>query len=648
MPKSSPSWWSKPPSLLRYAIAVLSVAAALVAALLLDRFLESAPFVSLFLCAIMFATWFGGVGPGLVATALSLLAFDYYFMPPMLTAAAALKDIPRLVLFAIAALFVVALSAAQRSTAGSLRRARDDLQAAVGELEELNASLQAENAERRRAEQTARQAERELQVTIDTIPALAARYRRDGSLDFVNQTWRDYTGLSQDSLTGQRWGVAIHPDDLASVERAWRAHLPTGEPFQLEQRLRRADGEYRRFWVRRVPLRDDNGDVIKWYGVGHDIEDQKRAESALRRSEAYLAEAERLSVTGSFGWKIASGEIFWSDETHRIFGVDAAVKPTIDVILQRVHPDDRELVRREMDRAARGEQDYDYEHRLLTPDGSVKQLHVRAHRLKSETGEDEIVGALMDVTATRKAQEALHTAQSELAHVTRVTTLGEMSASIAHEVSQPLAAIVTNGEASLRWLSREVPEIDEALDGIRQIVSDAHRANAVIHRIREFSRKAPPEMTQLDINAVIDEVVTLIRHEALRHRVTMRLQPASRPPPVRGDRIQLQQVIVNLAINAVQAMATVTDRERVLLIRTQSHSPDQVLVAVEDVGVGIEPEQTDRLFSAFYTTKPNGLGMGLSICRSIIEAHGGRVWASRNSGPGMTFQFTVSADGHDG
>jgi PAS domain S-box-containing protein len=407
----------------------------------------------------------------------------------------------------------------------------------------------------------------------------------------------------------------------------------------MEHRLRRADGEYRWHVVRRVPLRDENGGVVKWYGVGHDIEDQKRAESALRRNEAYFAEAQRLSVTGSFGWKIASGEISWSHETHRILGVDPAIRPTIDVIFQGVHPDDRDLVRREIARAAQGEQDYDYEYRFLTPNGCVKHLHIRAHRLKYESGEEEIVGALMDVTANRKAQEALHAAQTALAHVTRVTTLGEMSASIAHELNQPLAAIVTNGEASLRWLSRG--EMDEALDGIKFIINEAHRASGVIRGIREFSRKAAPEMVELDINDVINEVVILVQRESHRHGVTMRLRPASPLPMVRGDRIQLQQVIINLVINAIQAMATVTDRERVLIIRTQRHESNHVLVAVEDVGVGIEPEKADRLFSAFYTTKTDGLGMGLSICRSIVENHGGRVWASRNTGPGMTFQFTI-------
>ena len=262
MARSSPLWPSAPGAILRYAVAVLAVAAAAVAGLLLDRLLQTVPFVSLFLCATLFAAWLGGAGPGLLATGLSILAFYYYFIPP--TDSLVAQDIPRLALFAMTALFVVWVSVAQRRTAESLRRARDDLRATVQELENLNKSLQVENAERKKAEQSIRQAERELQVTIDTIPALATRYRRDGSLDFVNRTWRTYTGLSQDSLHGRRSGVAIHPDDLPLVEAAWRAHLPTGEPFQIEQRWRRADGEYRWHLVRRVPLRNEDGEVIRW------------------------------------------------------------------------------------------------------------------------------------------------------------------------------------------------------------------------------------------------------------------------------------------------------------------------------------------------------------------------------------------------
>jgi PAS domain S-box-containing protein len=527
MARSSPLWPSAPDAILRYAVAVLAVAAAAVAGLLLDRFLQTVPFVSLFLCAILFAAWLGGAGPGLLATGLSILAFYYYFIPA--TDSLVAQDIPRLALFAMTALFVVWVSVAQRRTAESLRLARDDLRATVQELENLNKSLQAENAERKKAEQSIRQAER-----------------------------------------------------------------------------------------------------------------------ALQRSETYLAEAQRLSNMGSFGWRIGTEEIFWSKETYRIMGFDETVEPTIGLLLQRVHPDDRKLVQQQLDRALRGEPDYDYEYRLLMPDGDIKHLHVRAHRQVDEAGEEELVGALMDVTTTRKAQEALQIAQTALAHVTRVSTLGEMSASIAHEVNQPLAAIVTNAESSLRWLSRQTPDIEEAVTGIGKIVTDAHRAGEVIRRIREFSKKVDPEMIRLDINEVVEEAVTLLQYEALRHGVAIRLDLDSRLLPVRGDRVQLQQVIINLAVNGMQAMTTVRDRDRVLIMRTQPHQSDRVLVAVEDVGIGIKPENADRLFSAFYTTKPDGLGMGLSICRSIVEAHGGRVWASPRTGPGMTFQFTISAHGQGG
>jgi PAS domain S-box-containing protein len=641
MSQSQALWKSRPSANLSYGVAVLSVAAALVFATLMQTYLQTEPFASSFLCAIMFAAWFGGAGPGLLAAALALLAFIYYAAAPSHSFVVAPTEIPRVVVFAIAAFFVVWLSSAQRAATDSLRRARDDLQAALEELAGLNKTLQVENAERKRAEQQLRQTEQELRLTIDTIPVGVATYRRDGTPEFYNQSWRNYTGLSLEELKAHR-NVEVHPDDRVTIESEWRAHLATGTPFQREQRDRRADGEYRWHLIRRVPLRDENGEVIKWYGAGYDIEDQKRAEGALRRSEAYLAEAQRLSHTGSFGRAVTSGDIVWSKEMYRILEVDQAVKPTTDLVLQRVHPDDRELVRHEIHNVAQGERDYDYEFRLLPPSGMIKHLHVRAHRVNYESGGEEIIGALMDVTAIKEAQEALQMAQAELAHVARVTALGEMSASIAHEVNQPLSAIVVNGEASLRWLTREVPNMDQALAAIRRIVGDANRASGVVGRIRELARKADREVIQLDINEVIDETVPLVKRETLSHRVRLELQLAPGLPAVRGDRIQLQQVIINLVINAVQAMATVTDRVRVVVIRTQPHESDQVLVAVEDVGIGMAPESLNRLFSAFYTTKPDGLGMGLSICRSIIEAHGGRVWASRNDGPGMTFQFTIS------
>jgi C4-dicarboxylate-specific signal transduction histidine kinase len=223
-----------------------------------------------------------------------------------------------------------------------------------------------------------------------------------------------------------------------------------------------------------------------------------------------------------------------------------------------------------------------------------------------------------------------------------------MSASIAHEVNQPLAAIGADGAACLRWLARDVPDIGEAVAAVTRIIQVANRASGVVRGIRELARKIHLEVTQFDINDLIRETVPLVRRETLIHRARLRLRLPSGLPPVLGDRVQLQQVLVNLIVNALQAMATVSDRVRVVTIRTQQHAANQVLVAVQDAGIGTEPENLDQLFRAFYTTKADGMGMGLSICRSIVQAHGGRAWACRNPGPGMTFQFTISACHPDG
>jgi C4-dicarboxylate-specific signal transduction histidine kinase len=274
------------------------------------------------------------------------------------------------------------------------------------------------------------------------------------------------------------------------------------------------------------------------------------------------------------------------------------------------------------------------------PDGSIKHIHVVAHPLGEASGPLEYVGALMDVTAEKRAQEALQQAQAELAHVTRVTTLGELTASIAHEVNQPLAAIITNGEACLRWLGNKTPNLEEARGAVERMIRDGNRAGEVIQRLRALTRKTDPQNAPLDINDVIHDVVGLVQREVSSHRVRLRLDLDSGLDPVLGDRVQLQQVIINLIVNSVEAMANVAER-RELMIRVREHDPAHVLVAVQDSGVGISPDQLDRVFNAFFTTKADGMGMGLSICRSIVEGHGGRLWASCNEGSGVTFQFTV-------
>jgi PAS domain S-box-containing protein len=484
------------------------------------------------------------------------------------------------------------------------------------------------------------QQERQLQLTIDTIPTQAWHTRPDGFTEYLNKRWLDYTGLSLQEALGWDWKVALHPEDLPGFLDRRGAIMASGKGGEIEARLRRFDGEYRWFLFRFEPLRDDRENIIRWYGSNTDIEDIRRAEDALRRSEAYLAEAQRLSLTGSFGWKVASRQMFWSEETYRILGYEPTSQPAIELLIQRVHPDDLALVQRAIDRASQGAPDIDVSHRLLMPDGSVKHVKVLAHAATDQSSEPEYIGALMDVTAAKRAEEALQNTQAELARAIRITTLGELAASISHEVNQPLTGIVTNGDAGLRWLAREPPALDEVRSSVESMIDDAQRASEVIKRIRALSKKADPEKTSLDINDVIHDVVRLVQREVANHGASLRLDLATQLPRALGDRVQLQQVIINLVINGIQAMASVTDRPRELLVRSRRDG-DHVLVAVEDAGVGINPEHVDRLFDAFFTTKPTGIGMGLSISHSIIEAHGGRIWASNHTGPGATFQFTV-------
>jgi PAS domain S-box-containing protein len=505
-----------------------------------------------------------------------------------------------------------------------------------------------------------RQTEQELRLVIDTIPAIVWRKLPDGSADFTNQRFQEYWDLSAEEGLGWGWVNGIHPDERKKFKEEWRAACAAGEPFDREASLRRADGEYRRVLMRAVPRRDEDGSIVKWYGTTTDIEDHKRAETALRRSEAYLAEAQRLSHTGSFAWNVSRGEVLWSDEMYRLLGFDRATKSTLELLFQRVHPEDRAFVQATFDRASVDGADLDIEHRLLMPEGSVKYVHVVGRTVNDETtsieraGLDsfrlesdglEFVGAVMDVTAAKRAAEELREAQAALAHVTRVTTLGELTASIAHEVNQPLAAVVANGEACLRWLDRKTPDLDAARRSVESLIIDGNRASEVIRRVRALAKKTDLQMASLDINDVVNEVIALVQREVLSHGVSLRTELAPALPAVLADRVQLQQVLINLVINGIEAMQPVTDRPRELVIRSGQDEPDRVLVMVTDCGVGISAENVDRLFNPFFTTKSSGLGMGLSICRSIIEAHGGRLSASSNVKPGATLQFALPAHG---
>ena len=485
-----------------------------------------------------------------------------------------------------------------------------------------------------------------LRLVIDTIPAHVWSTAPDGSVDFINRRWLVSTGLSVENALGWNWNSVVHPGDLPRFVDGWRRALAAGESMESEARLWQADGEYRWFLIRNVPLRDESGNIVKWYGTSIDIEDRKQAEDALRQSQAYLSEAQRLSHTGSFRWRVPSGEIFWSAEMYRIFQCERTTKPSLELAFQRTHSEDALDLKQVVARASQDGKDFDFEHRLLMPDGSVKYVHVVAHCEKGEPGEVEYVGALMDVTAVKEAEgkiklaeEALRQAQADLAHVNRVTTMGELTASLAHEVNQPLSAIAANGHACLRWLSADPPNLAKAREAAERIVRDSQDAGEIVRRVRALFRRAPGEKDVLDLNEVIGEVLRLLRGDAGKRGIAVETDLDKKLPSVVADRIQLQQVVLNLVLNGIEAMDQVVDHPKTIFIRSAWESPNAAVVEVRDNGAGFE--NPERAFEAFFTTKQNGMGMGLAICRSIIEAHHGRLWVARSEGPGATVCFTI-------
>jgi len=495
--------------------------------------------------------------------------------------------------------------------------------------------------DRRRAEEALQARERELRVIVNAVPALAWSARPDGSAEFFNQHYLAYVGLPLEQLQGSAWTVAVHPDDMGALTAAWRSMMAAGKAGEVEGRLRRFDGEYRWFLFRTNPMLDESGNILKWYGTNADIHDRKRAEEQLQRSEAFLTEGQKLSRIGNFSWLVATDDIKWSDQLYCIFEFELGVPLTFELIGSRVHPEDLPLLYDMIGKAQRGVSDFEYEHRLLMPDRSIKYLHLIAHGTRDREGRQEYIGAVQDVTQRRLSEEALGKARSELANVARVTSLGVLTASIAHEVNQPLSGIITNAGTCLRMLSADPPNLDGARETARRTIRDGNRASDVITRLRTLYSKKDLSPESMDLNEATREVTSLSLSELQSKRVILRHELADNLPPVIGDRVQLQQVILNLLRNASDAMSGVDDRPRELLIRTECDEGDRVRLSVKDAGVGLTPQAADKLFEAFFTTKSDGMGIGLSISRSIIEAHRGRLWATANDGPGATFAFSI-------
>jgi PAS domain S-box-containing protein len=494
--------------------------------------------------------------------------------------------------------------------------------------------------ERKRAEDAVRASERNLQLIIDTIPAMAWSARPDGSAEFFNQHYLDFIGLSAEQASGWGWITAVHPEDLNGLAATWQRIMASEAPGEAEARVRRLDGQYRWFLFRANPLRDEAGTIVKWYGVNTDIEDRKQAEAELRRAYNSFRDAQRLSKTGSFITDLVGDDHNWSEEAYRIFEFDPASKVTVQRVRDVIHPDDLSAFESVIARGMTGV-DVTFAFRIVTGGGAVKHVRGVAHVVERIAGRPMFVGALQDVTESKVAEDALNNARSELAHVSRVTVMSALTASIAHEVNQPLSGIITNAGTCLRMLDADPPNVDGARETARRTIRDGNRASDVIVRLRALFSRKEFTLESVDLNETTREVIALSLSDLQRHRIVLQVEFADNLPVISGDHVQLQQVILNLLRNAADAMIDVHDRPRQLLIRTEREQGDRVRLMVRDAGVGLNPQITHKLFDTFYTTKNDGMGIGLSVSRSIVERHDGRLWAEPNDGPGATFSFSI-------
>jgi PAS domain S-box-containing protein len=494
--------------------------------------------------------------------------------------------------------------------------------------------------DRKQAEEALRSSERNLRLMINTIPAIIGVMRADGSPLYGNQAVTDYTGLTAEDMLKEDFRTRIfHPEDLEKLSEARRQAFTRAVPFENEIRSLGKDGRYRWFLFRYKPQLDEAGKIDRWYMTAFDIEDRKRAEAELRRAYNSFADAQRLSKTGSFITDLVGDDHNWSEEAFRIFEFDPGTKVTVERIRNLIHPDDLPAFEETISRGMSGV-DVNFAFRIVTATG-VKHVRGVAHVVEQVEGRPLFVGALQDVTESKIAEEALNKTRSELAHVARVATLNAFTASIAHEVNQPLSGIVTNASTCLRMLDGHPPNVEGARETVRRALRDGNRAADVIKRLRALYSKKEFTLEPVDLNEATREVIALSLSDLQRNRVVLRSELLDELPPVTCDRVQVQQVILNLIRNASDAMVGIQDRPRQLLIRTERDGGDCVRVTVRDAGVGLDRETIEKLFDAFYTSKSGGMGIGLSVSRSIIERHHGRLWAEPHDGPGATFSFSI-------
>jgi PAS domain S-box-containing protein len=535
------------------------------------------------------------------------------------------------------------------------RRVATELERRVAErtieLAAANEELKREIAERRMVEGRLRQEETELKrsearkaAILNSALDCIVTMDHEGCITEFNPAAERTFGYLRAEVVGKKLAEVMIPPSLRTQhQRGLALYLATGEARVLGGRMEmtamRADGSS--FPIELAVTRIPGDGPPLFTGFMRDITKRKQAEEQLRRSAAFLAEGQRLSSTGSFSWRLMPDELTWSDQLYRIYEFDPTVPVTVGLIATRVHPEDIPSFYEVIGAAQLGSGNIEYEHRLQMPDHTVKYLSMVAHGIRDQEGRLEYIGAVQDVTQRRLSEQALGKLRSELAHVTRFTSLGAVTASIAHEVNQPLSGIITNASTCLRMLAADPPNFDGARETARRTIRDGQRAADVIGRLRALFAKKGETRESVDLSEAAREVIALSLSELQSRQVILRTELGDDLPSIRGDRVQLQQVILNLLLNAADAMSGVEDRPRQLVIRAEADEGDNVRLSVEDAGVGFEPQEMDRLFEAFYTTKSGGMGIGLFVSRSIIENHQGRLWAARHDGPGATFSFSI-------
>jgi PAS domain S-box-containing protein len=620
---------------MRYGSALVSVAAAGGLARTFLHFHLPVAFTAFALSAIAITFWYGGTRPGIVATVLSALVRSYLFDPEINTVSRLLYDLVFLV-------FAVLMT--------GIARSRKELEVRVAdrtaELTRANEELSLEIEERKRADEKLQKSEgylAEAQRLSHTgswasTPAMGEiRYFSEECYRVVG--FDPHGGLPRYETFFNR----IHPDDQAKLREAVETAGREKAEFELDYRIIHPGGEIRDIHVVGHPVFSPSGDLVEYVGTVMDVTERRRAEEKLRQSEAYLAEAQKLTHTGSWVWNVAERRaLHISEEWYCIYGFDREEGMLMwEKREERIHPDDRAGQRQAIERAVSEKSDYDIEYRILLPTGAIRHLHSVGHPVLDASGNlVQFVGSSTDTTERRQAEEALRQAQADLARISRITTMGELTASLAHEVNQPIAAAVTDANTCLRWLNRDQPDLEEAREAASRVVKDATRAAEIISRIRLLFKKVNPQWESVDLNEIIREMVALMRGEAARHSISVRTELAAELPQAMGDRVQLQQVLMNLMMNGNEAMKD-ADGPRELVIRSQRTEDGQLMVSISDTGVGLPPQQADQIFNAFFTTKAHGTGMGLRISRTIVESHGGRLWASDNSPRGASFCFTL-------